>query len=93
MNKKKLHKARNKIDKIDKTIFNLIKKRTKIVDHMRQLKQHKKQIIDHKRIAEILSMIKKRSKRNNIDPRITSQIWKSMIWAYVKYQRRNFKKK
>jgi|TARA_Y100000815_G_C13106908_1_gene411601 chorismate mutase len=93
MNKKKLILARKRIDRLDNKIFNLIKKRTEIVQHMLNIKNLKKQIVDHKRINEIFKKIKKKSIKNNIDPRITSQIWKSMIWAYVKYQRRNFKKK
>ena len=93
MNKKKLILARKRIDRLDNKIFNLIKKRTKIVQHMMNIKNLKKQIVDSKRINEIFKKIKKKSIKNNIDPRITSQIWKSMIWAYVKYQRRNFKKK
>ena len=93
MNKKKLILARKRIDRLDNKIFNLIKKRTKIVQHMMNIKNLKKQIVDSKRINEIFKKIKKKSIKNNIDPRITSQIWKSMIWAYIKYQRRNFKKK
>ena len=93
MNKKKLQIARNKIDQLDKKIFYLIKKRTSIVKYMLSLKGFKKQIIDHKRIKEILKKIKNQSIKNRIDPKITSRIWKSMIWSYVDYQRRNFKKK
>ena len=93
MNKKKLQIARNKIDQLDKEIFYLIKKRTAIVKYMLSLKGFKKQIIDHKRIKEILKKIKNQSIKNRIDPKITSRIWKSMIWSYVDFQRRNFKKK
>ena len=93
MNKKKLLIARNKIDQLDKKIFDLIKKRTAIVKYMLSLKGFKKQIIDHKRIKEILKKIKNQSIKNRIDPKITSRIWKSMIWSYVDFQRRNFKKK
>ena len=93
MNKKKLQIARNKIDQLDKKIFYLIKKRTSIVKYMLSLKGFKKQIIDHKRIKEILKKIKNKSIKNRIDPKITSRIWKSIIWSYVDYQRRNFKKK
>ena len=93
MNKKKLILARDKIDQIDNKIFYLIKKRTKIIHHMMNIKNLKKQIVDHKRINEILKKVKIKSIKNKIDPKITSQIWKSMIWAYVKYQRKNFKKK
>ena len=93
MNKTKLKIARSKIDQVDKEIFNLIKKRTKIVDYMLSLKKYKKQIIDNKRINEILKNIKKKSIKHNIDTKITKRIWKSIIWSYVDYQRRKFKKK
>ena len=93
MNKVKLKIARKKIDKLDKDIFNLIKKRTKVVDYMLSLKKYKKQIIDYKRINEILKNIKNKSISHKIDTKITKRIWKSMIWSYVDYQKRNFKKK
>ena len=93
MNKKKLNIARKRIDKIDNKIFYLIKKRTKIVKYMLSLKKLKKQIVDYKRINEIIRNIKSKSIKNNIDTKITARVWKSMIWSYVDYQRRNFKKK
>ena len=93
MNKKKLLIARNKIDQLDKEIFYIIKKRTAIVKYMLSLKGFKNQIVDHKRIKEILKKIKNQSIKNGIDPKITSRIWKSIIWSYVDFQRKNFKKK
>ena len=93
MDKKKLKKARNKIDQLDKSIFNLIKKRTTIVKHMLTLKQFKNQIIDHRRINEILKNIRKKSIKQKIDPTVTSRIWKAIIWGYVDFQKRNFKNK
>tara|TARA_Y100000590_G_scaffold377357_1_gene443544 strand:- start:2815 stop:3096 length:282 start_codon:yes stop_codon:yes gene_type:complete len=93
MNKKKLKIARNQIDLLDRRIFDLIKKRSNVVQYMLSLKKFKNQIIDHKRINIILKNIKKRSIRHNVDPKITNRIWKSMIWSYVDFQKRNFKKK
>jgi len=93
MNKNNLKINRNQVDKIDNQIFKLIKKRTKVVNEMLKLKKFKNQIIDHKRINEILLKIKKKSIKNKIDPKITNRIWKSMIWSYVHYQKKNFKKK
>ena len=93
MDKKKLRIARNKIDQLDSSIFNLIKKRTKIVKYMLSLKKFKNQIVDYKRINLILKNIKKKSVQHNMDPKIATRIWKSMIWSYVDYQRRNFRKK
>ena len=93
MNKKKLILARKKIDKLDNKIFDLIKKRTRIVKYMMNIKNLKKQIIDHKRINEVLKNIKKKSIMNKIDPKITNRIWKSIIWSYVNFQKKNFKRK
>ena len=93
MDKKKLIIARNKIDQLDNSIFNLIKKRTKIVKHMLGLKKYKNQIVDRKRINKILKNITKKSMRNRIYPQITTRIWKAMIWSYVYYQKKIFKKK
>ena len=93
MNKNKLKLARNKVDQLDHKIFNLIKKRTQTVKYMLSLKKFKKQIVDQKRINEILKNIKNISIKNGVDPKITSRIWKSMIWSYVDFQKRNFKEK
>ena len=93
MDKKKLNIARNKIDQLDKSIFNLIKKRTGVIKYMLSLKQFKNQIVDQKRNKIILKNIRKKSIQHGVDPKITSRIWKTMIWSFVNFQRRNFKKK
>ena len=93
MNRQKLKIARNKIDQLDKNIFNLIQKRTRIVKYMLNLKQFKNQIVDRKRIKIILRNIRNESIKNDVDPKITTRIWKAMIWGYVDFQRKNFKKK
>ena len=74
MNKIILKKERKKIDIIDQLIFKLIKKRTIIVKKMLTLKKYKKEIIDHKRINQILNLIKKKSIKNKIDPIIKKLI-------------------
>ena len=58
---KRLKKERKKIDKIDQQIFKLIKRRTIIVKKMLTLKKYKHQIVDTKRINEILKVIKRKS--------------------------------
>jgi chorismate mutase len=93
MNKIKLKIARNKVDQIDKKIFDLIKKRTEIVKYMLSIKKYKRQIVDRKRIDDILKKIKNKSVKYDIDSKLTSRIWKSIIWSYVEFQRKKFKKK
>ena len=92
-NKKKLNFVRIKLDKLDNKLLILIKRRTALVNEVIKLKQYKKEIVDKKRIKFILNKIKKKSKKLNIDPKITNRIWKNMIWSYIDYERRNFKKK
>jgi chorismate mutase len=92
-NKKKLNLIRIKLDKLDNKLLSLIKYRTSLVKEVLKLKELKKEIVDKKRINFILNKIKKKSKKLNIDPKITNRIWKNMIWSYIDYERRNFKKK
>ena len=91
--KKKLNKIRSELDKLDNILIRIIKKRTNLVKKVLFLKEKKNQIIDQKRISFILKNIKKKSIKNNIDPKITYKIWKNMIYAYIDYEKRNFKKK
>ena len=92
-NKKKLVHIRVKLDKLDNQLLSLIKMRTSLVNNVIKLKQHKKEIVDKKRIDIILKKIKQKSIKLNIDPQITYRIWKNMIWSYINYERKNFKKK
>ena len=50
-------------------------------------------IIDNKRIATILKLIARKSKRKGIDPKVTRKIWLNMIRAFIDYEYRNFKNK
>ena len=92
-NKKKLNIIRSKLDKLDNSLLSLIKYRTSLVKEVLKLKEFKKEIIDKKRIKFILKKIQLKSKKLKIDPKITNRIWKNMIWSYINYEKRNFKKK
>ena len=93
LKRKKLSKIRLQLDQLDNSLIKIIKKRTNLVKKVLAIKENKNQIVDQKRIDTILRNIKKKSLRNNIDPKITNRIWKNMIWSYIDYERRNFKKK
>ena len=93
LKRNKLSKIRFELDKLDNSLLKIIKKRTNLVRKVLALKENKNQIVDQKRINTILQNIKKKSLKNNIDPKITSRIWKNMIWSYIDFERRNFKKK
>ena len=93
LKRKKLNKIRLELDKLDNSLIKIIKRRSNLVKKVLALKEKKNQIIDQKRIKTILSNIRKKSLKNKIDPKITNRIWKNMIWSYIDYERRNFKKK
>jgi len=84
---------RKKLDKLDNSLLEIIKKRSRLVDIVIQNKKFKKDIVDKKRISVILKNISKKSKKRKIDPKITNKIWKAMIKAFIDYEYRNFKKK
>ena len=93
LKKEKLSKIRKELDKLDNSLIKIIKKRTGLVKKVLLLKERRNQIVDQKRINLILRNIKKKSLKNNIDPKITNKIWKNMIYAYIDFERRNFNKK
>ena len=90
---KNILRIRKKLDKLDDSLLNIIKKRSKLVDLVIKNKKFKKDIVDKKRISIILNNIKRKSKLKKIDHIITQKIWKSMIQAFIDYEFRNFKKK
>ena len=91
-NTKELQKLRKKLDIVDLELLNIIKKRSILVKKVLSLKKFKNQIVDRKRINIILKKIKFLSIKKKIDPKITNRIWKNMIWSYIDYEKRNFKK-
>ena len=92
-NKIKLNLLRRKLDKLDYQLLKTIKKRSEIIKKVVSLKSYKNEIVDKKRITSILKKIRKESLKKNIDPKITQRIWKNMIWSYIDFEKRNFKKK
>ena len=92
-NKIKLNLLRKKIDKIDLQLLQIVKKRTEIIKKVLLLKSNKNEVIDKKRVSIILRRIKKESLRRNIDPKITHRIWRNMIWSYINFEKKNFKRK
>ena len=93
LKRKKLNKLRFQLDKLDNSLIKIIKKRTNLVKKVLALKDKKNQIVDQTRIKKILKNIRQKSLNNNIDPKITQKIWKNMIYAYIDFEKRNFKNK
>ena len=92
-NKKKLIILRRKLDQVDDKLLNLLKIRFNYVKNVLYLKEYKKEIIDRNRINLILKNIKLKSIKKKIYPKISYRIWKNMIYAFIEYEYRNFRRK
>ena len=92
-NKKKLLILRKKLDKVDDRLLSILKIRSNYVKEVLSIKEFKKEIIDRKRIKIILRNIQRKSIKKGIDTKISYRIWKSMIYAFIDYEFRNFKKR
>ena len=93
MKKINISKIRKKLDKVDIKLLKIIKERALLVDQVLKLKKNKSEVVDKKRINFILKRIKSHSKRLNLDPEISVNIWKIMIKNFIKYEYKKFKKK
>ena len=93
MKNKNILLIRKKLDKLDNNLLIIIQRRTQLVDQVIKNKKFKKDIVDRKSIKIILKNIKIKSKKRNLDTKITKRIWMSMINAFIDYEYRNFKKK
>ena len=92
-NNQKLNKARIEIDKIDAKLLPLIVKRSKMVNMALESKTKKSQIIHQKRIKSILTRVGRAAKLKSANPTLIKSIWKSMIWNFIDYEKKEFKKK
>ena len=92
-NKKKLLILRKKLDKVDDRLLSILKIRSNYVKEVLSLKEFKKEIIDRKRIKLILRNIQRKSIKKGIDTKISYRVWKNMIYAFIDYEFRNFKKR
>ncbi len=93
INKIKLKILRNKIDNVDNSLIKLIKQRTALVKKVIKIKETKKHIVYKIRIKNILKDIRNKSIKNNIDPKITKLILSNMIYAYIDFEKKIFRKK
>ena len=84
---------RKKLDVIDIKLLKIIKKRSLLVDQILKFKIKKNEVVDQKRISFILKRIRKYSRKYNIDPSITVNIWRVMIKCFINYEYKKFKKK
>ena len=85
--------VRKKIDQIDDMLLPLMVKRSKLVEKALRLKKNKTEIVDKKRIEEILEKISKKTNELDGNSKLLKSIWLSIIKNFIDYENREFKKK
>tara|TARA_B100000686_G_C16776740_1_gene968972 strand:- start:2442 stop:2738 length:297 start_codon:yes stop_codon:yes gene_type:complete len=90
---KKMKNVRSSIDRIDDKILPLMVRRSKLVNNALELKLKKNEIIDKKRISQILKKIESKSKKMKANPKLIKSIWMSMIQNFIDYEEKEFKKR
>ena len=86
-----INEIRIEIDKIDLKILNLISERKDLVTQVVKFK-NKNQIIDQKRINEILTKLDIEAKKRGVPQQLVRDLWKSMIKSFISYEEKIFDK-
>jgi len=88
---KTLDEIRVEIDKIDLKILEQISKRKDLVTEVVKLKK-RNQIVDEKRIKEILDNLDSESEKKGLPKKLIKDLWKRMIKAFIEYEEDIFDK-
>ena len=92
MNKfKNIQEIRLEIDKIDLKILDLISARKDLVTNVVKFK-NRNQIIDKKRIDEILNRLDDEAKERKISQSLIRDLWNIMIKSFISYEEEIFEK-
>ena len=86
-----INEIRIEIDKIDLKILNLISDRKDLVTQVVKFK-NKNQIVDKKRIDEILNKLDTEAKKRGVPQQLLRDLWKSMIKSFILYEGQIFDK-
>tara|TARA_Y100001970_G_scaffold292721_1_gene435455 strand:+ start:1086 stop:1382 length:297 start_codon:yes stop_codon:yes gene_type:complete len=90
---KRMKDVRSSIDQVDDKILPLMVRRSKLVNKALELKSYKNEIIDKKRINQILKKIGSKSKKMKANPKLIKSIWKDMIQNFIEHEKKEFKKR
>ena len=86
-----LKNIRKEIDEIDLQILDLISQRKNLVTEVVKLKR-RDQIIDQKRINDILKRLDKEARQRDLPKSFVKEIWNIMIKSFIKYEEEIFDK-
>ena len=79
---KNINKIRKNIDKIDLQILKYLGLRRKEIIKITKLKK-RSEIVDKKRISQMLKILTQKGKKLKIEPFIIKNIWNAMIRSFI----------
>ena len=83
---KTINEVRELIDLIDDKIINLIAERKNLVFEAVKLKS-KDQIVDSKRIEEIIRKLSKQAGEKKLPDGLVEKLWNTMIQEFIEYEK------
>ncbi len=83
---------RKEIDIVDSKLLPLMVKRSHLVEKALELKVNQSDIVDKKRINEITKTISNKTKKLGGNAKLLSDIWRSIIDNFIKFEKSKFKK-
>ena len=84
-----IEEIREEIDEVDIQILDLIFNRKKLVTEVVKLKK-RNQIIDTKRIEDILARLRKEASKRDLPEEFVEEVWKLMIKTFIAYEEKIF---
>ncbi|MBI3378522.1 MAG: chorismate mutase [Nitrospirae bacterium] len=86
-----LEEIRQKIDKIDDEIIELLSKRAKLVIKAGKLKKDEQGVRDPKRVEQVINKVKSKAAEAGLDPYIAEQIYRAIIGCFIDRELKEFK--
>ncbi|MEK4382538.1 chorismate mutase [Aeribacillus sp. FSL K6-2848] len=89
---KSLEEVRNKIDEIDSKIIKLISERANFVKQAAKFKKNQDAVRAPKRVEEVIEKVRNLAVKENLDPNIAEDVYRTMINCFINYELNEYSK-
>ncbi|MEG6509739.1 chorismate mutase [Methyloligella sp. 2.7D] len=81
-----MDEVRQEIDRIDKTLVDLISERFAYVDRAWQLKASPADAMVPWRVQQVIDKVKARAEEKDLPPELVEALWRQMIGWFIQYE-------
>ncbi len=82
----RLENVRENIDRIDREIVKLISERSSYVRQAAKLKKTTDEVRAPKRVEEVIAKVRTLAEKEELDPDIAEEVYRTMISCFIKYE-------